>query len=99
MSSPLRLPESAQRIARWQWPREFPIAQFPNAPLLAAFAAAGAARLAHGSAHRALRSVFYVALTIWAYEELRSGDNWFRRLVGAGGLLYITAAITGELPS
>ncbi len=99
MASPIRIPEPAQRIARWQWPREFPIAQFPNAPLIVALAASGAAKLTQGTAHRAFRSVFYVALTIWAYEELAHGDNWFRRLVGAGGLAYIVATVAGELPS
>lgn len=97
MSSAAGIRESARRVARWQWPRDYPLAQFPNVPLLTALAAAGAAKLTHGPAHRALRSVFYVALAIWAYEELRNGDNTFRRLVGAGGLIYVVVSIAGEL--
>ena len=91
------MPASVGRVMRWQWPRDFPIAQFPNPPLLLALAASGAARLTGGSAHEVCRSVFYMALTVWAYEEARRGDNWFRRVVGAGALLYIAASVAGEL--
>ncbi len=86
-------------MARWRWPRGFPIAQFPNTPLIVALAASGAAKLTQGPAHRAFRFVFCVSLAIWAYEELVRGDNWFRRLLGAGALAYIIATVTGELPS
>jgi hypothetical protein len=88
-----------QRMARWQWPQSFPIAQFPNPPLIAALLAAGAERLTTGWAHSACGVVFYVALTVWAYEEARNGDNWFRRLLGAGALIYIASRIAGELPA
>lgn len=92
------MPASVARVMRWQWPRDFPIAQFPNPPLIVALAASGAARLTSGSAHTACRSVFYMALTVWAYEEARRGDNWLRRAIGAGGLIYIASSIAGELP-
>jgi hypothetical protein len=35
-----------------------------------------------GSEHSYAASVPYLALTIWAYEELVHGVNWFRRLLG-----------------
>jgi hypothetical protein len=88
-----------QRMARWQWPQSFPIAQFPNPPLIAALLAAGAGHLTTGWAHSACGGVIYVALTVWAYEEARNGDNWFRRLLGAGALIYIASRIAGELPA
>lgn len=99
MSARPQIGASLERIARWQWPSEFPLVQFPNAPLIVALAASVAGGLTHGQAHRACRSVFYIALAIWAYEEARNGDNWFRRLLGAGALLYIASSIAGELPS
>lgn len=98
MGERLRVPASVERVMSWRWPRDFPLAQFPNPPLILALAAAGAARFTEGSAHAACRSVFYMALTVWAYEEARRGDNWFRRLLGAGALLYIAASIAAELP-
>ena len=65
-------------------PRSFPIIQFPNAPLLAATAAAAVARLTTGTARRRAGLLSRLALLVWAYGELVSGANWFRRLLGAG---------------
>jgi hypothetical protein len=38
--------------------------------------------------------VSYLGLTIWAYEELANGVNWFRRLLGAafGVILIVQVA-------
>jgi hypothetical protein len=79
------------------WPRRFPVAQFPNPPLLIAFAGLGLAAAADGTAHDAGRAIFTVGLGIWAWEEAVDGDNWFRRLLGAGALIWIVAQLTGEL--
>lgn len=57
--------------------------QFPNLPLIVAFLAAGVASSVHGDAHFYARSVSYLGMTIWAYEELANGVNWFRHLLGA----------------
>jgi hypothetical protein len=79
------------------WPRRFPIAQFPNPPLLLAFAGWGLAAVAGGTAHDAGRAVFTVALGVWAWEEAVGGVNWFRRLLGVGVFVWIVAALAGEL--
>ena len=42
----------------------------------------------HGAGHADARAVSYAAMTIWAYEELVHGVNWFRHLLG---LVYITS--------
>jgi hypothetical protein len=42
-------------------------------------------------------SVFYVSFSVWAYEETRHGENWFRRLLGLGFTLYIIASLTRAL--
>jgi hypothetical protein len=73
-----------KRLTELGFPRRFPIVQFPNLPLIIAFVAAGAGRLVHGMADAYTASVSYLALTIWAYEELVRGVNWFRRLLGLG---------------
>lgn len=44
-------------------------------------------------------SVFYVALSVWAYEEARHGDNWFRRLLGLGFSIYIIVSLAQALPA
>jgi hypothetical protein len=84
-------------VSRWSWPEDFPLLQFPNPPLIAALLASGGARLTHGQGHRALTAIFFAALTIWAYEEARHGENWFRRLLGLGFGLYILISLTNAI--
>jgi hypothetical protein len=71
-----------KRLTALGFPPRFPIVQFPNVPLIAAFAAGEVGRALHGTEHSFARSVAYLAMTIWAYEELAHGVNWFRRLLG-----------------
>ena len=79
------------------WPRRFPIAQFPNPPLLLAFAGWGLAAVARGTAHDVGRVVFTVGLGVWALEEAVAGVNWFRRLLGVGALAWIVSDLAGKL--
>jgi hypothetical protein len=79
------------------WPRRFPIAQFPNPPLLVAFAGWGLAAVANRTAHDVGRAVFIIALGVWAWEEAVDGVNWFRRLLGVGALVWIVARLASEL--
>lgn len=69
-------------------PRRFPIAQFPNFPMLVAIAAGGMARRSDGEAAHAALLVSNVATLVWAYEELTDGASWFRRLLGLAGAAY-----------
>jgi hypothetical protein len=66
------------------WPKSFPIVQFPNAPLIIAFLAGQAATHTHGTTHAYAAAISYLAMIIWAYEELVHGVNWFRHLLGLG---------------
>ena len=77
------------------WPRRFPVAQFPNPPLLLAFAGWGLAALAGGTAHDVGRAILVVGLAVWACAEAVSGVNWFRRLVGLGVLAAIAVRLAG----
>jgi hypothetical protein len=79
------------------WPRSYPIAQFPNAPLLVALAGSSLAALAGGTAHDIGRAVFILGLGVWAWEEAADGVNSFRRLLGAGVLVWLVASLAGEL--
>jgi hypothetical protein len=77
------------------WPGRFPIAQFPNPPLLLAFAGLGLAAVARGTPHDVGRAVFMVGLAVWALGETAGGVNWFRRLLGAGALVWIVVGLIG----
>lgn len=66
-------------------PRRFPIVQFPNLPLILAGLAGTAAKLADRPYAPVARLVSNLALLVWALEEVISGANWFRRLLGVGG--------------
>jgi hypothetical protein len=73
---------TVKRLTEFGFPRRFPIVQFPNLPLIVALLAGAAGAFLDGSEHSYAAAVSYLALTIWAYEELVHGVNWFRRLLG-----------------
>ena len=74
-------------------PRRFPIFQFPNRPLVTSATACLVAwagergQLGPGLRHASpfARLVGELALLVWAFEEIASGANWFRRVLGLGG--------------
>ena len=66
-------------------PRRFPIFQFPNAPLIVAMLSAAAARFLDRRFSPTALLVSRLGLLVWALEEVISGANWFRRLLGLGG--------------
>jgi hypothetical protein len=79
-----------RRVRQFSWPRGFPLVQFPNAPLIVAFVGGVAATMIHGAGHRDAQAVSYLGMTIWAYEELVDGVNWFRHLLG---LAYVLSTV------
>jgi hypothetical protein len=81
----------------WSWPRDFPLVQFPNPPLIVALVASGGAHLTRGQGHRVLTAIFFAALSVWAYEESRHGENWFRRLLGLGFGVYVLVGLTSVM--
>ena len=85
-----RIATAFRRVMGFGWPRAFPLVQFPNVPLLAAFVSGQVAGMTHGAGRADARAVSYAAMTIWAYEELVDGVNWFRHLLG---LVYITSTV------
>lgn len=44
-----------------------------------------------------LDAVVTLSLGVWAYLELTAGANWFRRLLGAGFLVYLVVRLGGRL--
>lgn len=71
------------------------VAQFPNPPLIVALLAAVVSWVTgDGSIHGLARAVFYVALTVWAWEEAVRGLNVFRKALGVLGLIYVVVGLT-----
>ena len=81
------------RAGQHGWPRSYPVAQFPNAPLGASLAASVVAAVTDGDAHDVAHAGARVLLGVWAYEELAGGVNWFRRGLGAVVLVLVVAAL------
>jgi len=77
-------------------PRRFPIFQFPNRPLIVSAMAGAVARVTRGRHSSHARLVSDLALLVWALEEVASGANWFRRMVGLGGAGYATRRLLGS---
>jgi hypothetical protein len=82
-----------KRLTEFGFPRRFPIVQFPNLPLIVAFLAGEAGTFLNGSADSYAASVSYLAMTIWAYEELVHGVNWFRRLLGLAFVILLIVRV------
>jgi hypothetical protein len=50
-----------------------------------------------GCAHSYAASVSYLAMAIWAYEELVHGVNWFRRLLGLAYVILLVVRVADAL--
>jgi hypothetical protein len=75
--------------------RGYTVGQFPNPPLWIALAAflIGLLTSQGSTVNDLARAVFYVTLAVWAYLELATGVNGFRRSLGAVALVLIVIAI------
>jgi hypothetical protein len=93
----LRVWLAYKRLTELSFPRRFPIVQFPNLPLIVAVLAGEAGKFLDGSAHSYAASVSYLALTIWAYEELVHGVNWFRHLLGLAFVILLIVRVADAL--
>ena len=69
-------------------PRRFPIFQRPNKPLTVAMASRAAALAMGDEAGRGARNLSNMLLLVWSYREVTQGANWFRQLLGLGGVAY-----------
>ena len=92
MTSRARLRNGWRRAQRG-WPESFPIAQFPNAPLLVALGGWSVAAVTDDPVRPYALATLYVGLSAWAWGELADGANWFRRALGAAGLVYVVARV------
>lgn len=65
------------------------IYQKPNKELMFAGSGFLVSLITHGILHFCALIVFTLFGLIWAYEEITSGVNWFRRMLGVLALLFI----------
>ncbi len=65
--------------------------------MILAMAAAALASSGEGASAEGAAIVSRLALLVWAYEEIVSGANWFRRLLGVGGGAYGVIALSRSL--
>jgi len=95
---------SSRLLTRWWWltelgfPSRFPVVQFPNLQLILALLAGAVGGDLRGGPHRYCVAIACLSLTVWAYEELARGANWFRRLLGAGFLIVTVIRLVRVLP-
>lgn len=63
-------------------PARYPLAQFPNPPLLVAIAASIVGRFATGTFGEYVTAIGIVGMTVWAWQEAVDGVNLFRHGLG-----------------
>ncbi len=71
-----------RRAAQHGWPASYPLVQFPNLPVVIGVVALLTSMTTTGSTHDAALAIGRTFLAIWAYLELTSGINGFRRTIG-----------------
>jgi hypothetical protein len=86
-----------KRLTQVGLPRRFPIVQFPNAPLILAFLAGAVGSHLPGATRSYATAAAYLGMTVWAYEELARGVNWFRRLLGLAYMIIMIMRVAHGL--
>ncbi len=71
--------------------------QLPNPPLIVAIVGLLISKVSSGILHKLGATVYTIAIIIWAYEEITSGVNWFRRLLGVIVLLTVAYSLFNQL--
>jgi hypothetical protein len=87
-----------KRMTALSFPPHFPVVQFPNLPLVIAFTVGWTATALAGRPHSYAEAVSYLAMTVWAYEELVHGVNWFRRLLGLAFMIILIVSVAQGVP-
>ena len=81
------------RRAQRGYPESFPLVQAPNPPLWVALGGWLVSVLTEDSVHAYAQATMYAGLAAWAWEELSDGVNWFRRVLGLGGLVLVVIRV------
>ncbi len=73
------------------------IFQAPNKPIIVALVAAVIGFFVSGVVQGYVATIFYMAIIIWAYEEIVHGVNWFRRGLGSVVMVAILISLGSQL--
>lgn len=71
--------------------------QLPNTALIVAIVALIISKISFGLLHKISVTVYTITIIIWAYEEIKSGVNWFRRLLGLVIILGVAYSLFNQL--
>ncbi len=76
---------------------EYVVAQWPNLPVYMIMASSLLSRLNIGSAaHRLFELTTFGSIFLWAYLEITQGNSPFRRVLGAGVMVWLLATTTAN---
>ncbi len=73
------------------------IAQKPNVPIIIATVGFLVSHFSTGMLQVVGETVYIIAIIIWAYLEISSGINWFRKLLGGVVLLIVAYGLFNTL--
>ncbi|MEH3052419.1 MAG: hypothetical protein PGN13_00230 [Patulibacter minatonensis] len=89
--------ERYRALTQVGWPRRYPLVQFPNTPLWVSFAASAIGAVTGGTVQDYVAAVGTVGIVVWAWQELFSGVNAFRHVLGAAVLTHTVITLAGQL--
>lgn len=92
-SGPARALALYRELLGLGFPQRYPLAQFPNPPLLLALFASVLGWVVSGTAQDWVTAVGIVGITVWAWQEAVSGVNLFRHLLGIVVLVNTVAGL------
>lgn len=76
---------------------EYVVAQWPNAPVFMIMASSLLTRMSLApDTHRLFQLTTFGLIFLWAYLEITAGDSPFRRVLGAGVMVWLLATTTAR---
>lgn len=76
---------------------DYVIVQWPNLPVYMIMASSLLSRMNLGSdAHRLFQLTTFGSIFLWAFLEITQGDSPFRRVLGAGVMVWLLATTTAN---
>lgn len=89
--------ERYRKLTQLGWPRDYPVAQFPNTPLWVSLIASVVGRFVSGEAQDYVTAVGTIGIAVWAWQEAFDGVNAFRHALGVVMLIYTAVTLAGRL--
>ncbi|MGB3094935.1 MAG: hypothetical protein WBB49_03565 [Microgenomates group bacterium] len=71
--------------------------QVPNAPLIIAISGLIISKVPNVLLHKLGATTYTIAIILWAYEEITSGINWARKLLGLVVIFTVAYSLFNQL--